>query len=152
MAPSKSPLPLFSTLLSCNPEWRRLCPRGYYVRRRDFIKVIACSAAAWPLAVRAQQTGTKRIGVLAPIAAEDPLFQAREAAFFQGLQQVGWIDGRNAQIDIRHWSTGEADEIRRYAAELVALAPRRHPRCRQRDVGSVVARDPCHSNRVHCGP
>ena len=93
------------------------------MRRRDFIKAIVGSAAAWPLAVHAQQTGIKRIGVLIPPAAEDPLFQAREVAFFQGLQQLGWIDGRNARIDIRHWSTGEADELRRYAAELVALAP-----------------------------
>jgi hypothetical protein len=94
------------------------------MRRREFIKVIAGSAVAWPFAAHAQQAGgIKRIGVLMPATAEDPLFQARKVAFFQGLQQLGWIDGRNARIDIRQWSTGEADEIRRYAAELVALAP-----------------------------
>src|SRR5215475_3949003 len=97
---------------------------GAGMRRRDFIKAIAGSAAARPFAAHAQQAGgIKRIGVLMPATAEDQLFQARKAAFFQGLQQLGWIDGRNARIDIRQWSTGEADEIRRHAAELVALAP-----------------------------
>src|SRR5262245_58952242 len=97
---------------------------GAGMRRRDFIKAIAGSAAAWPFAAHSQQGGgKKRIGVLIPATADDPLFQARKVAFFQGLQQLGWIDGRNVRIDIRLWSTGEADEIRRYATELVALAP-----------------------------
>ena len=64
----------------------------------------------------------RRIGVLMNLAADDPEAQARLAAFQQGLQQLGWTDGRNVRIDIR-WAAGDADDIRKYAAELVALAP-----------------------------
>jgi putative ABC transport system substrate-binding protein len=78
-------------------------------------------AAASPLAARAQQgERMRRVGVLSPN--NDPPAQARHAAFFQGLQQLGWIEGRNVHIDAR-WSAGNATEIRRYAAQLVALAP-----------------------------
>jgi putative tryptophan/tyrosine transport system substrate-binding protein len=62
----------------------------------------------------------RSIGVLMSLAADDPDAQARVAAFRQGLQQLGWTDGRNVQIDIR-WAAGDADRMRRYAAELVAL-------------------------------
>jgi putative ABC transport system substrate-binding protein len=93
------------------------------MRRRDFIKVIAGSAAAWPVAVRAQQSERKRrVGVLMGLAADDAEAQDQIAAFEQGLQQLGWIDGRNLQIDYRR-GAGETDPARRYAAELVALAP-----------------------------
>ena len=92
------------------------------MRRREFITLLG-GAAAWPLAVRAQQAERmRRIGVLTPFAAEDPEAQARVAAFVNGLQQLGWTDGRNLRIDIR-WGAGDAERIRRYAAELVALAP-----------------------------
>ena len=64
----------------------------------------------------------RRIGVLMSLAADDPEGQARIAAFLQGLQQLGWTDGRNVRIDTR-WGAGDAERIRRYAAELVALAP-----------------------------
>ena len=64
----------------------------------------------------------RRIGVLTPFAADDPEGQARLRAFMQGLQQLGWTDGRNLRIDIR-WGAGDAERIRRNAAELVALAP-----------------------------
>ena len=64
----------------------------------------------------------RRIGVLLPAAADDPEYQARVAAFMQGLQQLGWTIGRNLRIDTR-WATTNAAEIRRHAAELVALAP-----------------------------
>ena len=78
---------------------------------------------AWPLAARAQQVERiRRIGVLFGLAADDPETQARHTAFTQGLQQLGWTDGRNVRIDTR-WGAGDADRIRRYAAELVALAP-----------------------------
>jgi putative ABC transport system substrate-binding protein len=81
------------------------------------------AAVAWPLAARAQQPdGMRRIGVLMPGAADDPNGQARIAAFLQGLQQSSWTDGRNVRIDTR-WGAGNADDIRKYAAELVALAP-----------------------------
>ena len=64
----------------------------------------------------------RRIGVLFGLAADDPETQARHTAFAQGLQELGWTDGRNVRIDTR-WGAGDADRIRRYAAELVALAP-----------------------------
>ena len=81
------------------------------------------AAAAWPLAARAQQSERmRRIGVLLPAAADDPEFQARVAAFLQALAQLGWSIGRNVRIDTR-WATANAAEIRRHAAELVALAP-----------------------------
>jgi len=92
------------------------------MRRRAFIAGLG-SAAAWPLAVRAQQTGPmRRIGLLLPAAADDPVFQDRLAAFYQGLALLGWTIGRNVQIDTR-WATANATEIRRQAAELAALAP-----------------------------
>jgi putative ABC transport system substrate-binding protein len=93
------------------------------MKRRDFIAFLGAGAAAWPLAGRAQQAErVRRIGVLMGTAADDPQSQARTAAFAQGLAQLGWIDGRNVQIDTR-WATTNADDIRRHAADLVALAP-----------------------------
>ena len=93
------------------------------MKRRDFMALLGCSAAAWPLAARAQQAERmRRIGVLMPATADDLDGQARIAAFRQGLQQLGWTDGRNVRIDTR-WSAGDADDIRKYAAELAALAP-----------------------------
>jgi len=90
--------------------------------RRQFITLLGGAAAAWPLATRAQQERVRRIGVLMPSAADDPEFQARMTAFLQELAQLGWIDGRNVRIDTR-WGVADADRIRKYAAELVALAP-----------------------------
>jgi putative ABC transport system substrate-binding protein len=93
------------------------------MRRRDFIKVIAGSTAAWPLSLRAQQSEPKRrVGVLMGLAADDPEAQDRIAAFEQSLQQLGWTDSRNLQIDYRR-GAGDTDPTRRYAAELVALEP-----------------------------
>jgi ABC-type uncharacterized transport system substrate-binding protein len=90
-------------------------------RRRQFITLLG-GAAAWPLAARGQQAErVRRIGVLMAVA-DDPEGQARIAAFLQGLQQLGWAEGRNLQIDTR-WGAGDADRFRKYAAELVALAP-----------------------------
>jgi putative ABC transport system substrate-binding protein len=90
--------------------------------RRRFISLIG-GAATWPLAARAQQgERVRRIGVLMSVAADDPEYQARMAAFLQGLQQLGWTDGGNVRIDYR-WGGGDADRIRKYVAELVALAP-----------------------------
>jgi putative ABC transport system substrate-binding protein len=92
------------------------------VRRREFITLISGAAAAWPLVARAQQVERmRRIGVLMNTAAEDPEGQARNTAFVQALQQLGWTEGRNARIDTR-WGT-DAGSTRKYAAELVALAP-----------------------------
>jgi putative ABC transport system substrate-binding protein len=92
------------------------------MNRRDFITLVS-GAAAWPLAARAQQgERVRRIGVLMNLAVNDPEGHARVAAFLQGLQQLGWVDGRNLRVDTR-WGAGDADSFRRYAAELVALAP-----------------------------
>jgi len=93
------------------------------MKRRAFITLICGAAAAWPLAARAQQTDrVRRIGVLMSTAADDAEGQARLRAFVQGLQELGWTDGRNVRFDYR-WPAGDAERIRRYAAELVALAP-----------------------------
>jgi len=88
------------------------------MRRRDFITLLG-GAAAWPLAARAQQ-GVRRIGIMMNLAADDPEGQARVAAFLQGLQETGWVVGRNAQIDIR-WGMGDPERIRKNVTELVAL-------------------------------
>ena len=91
------------------------------LKRREFITLLGGAAAAWPLAARAQQgERMRRIGVLMYWAADDAEGQARLAAFAQALKQLGWSDGRNLRIDTR-WAT--ADDIRRHAAELAALAP-----------------------------
>jgi ABC-type uncharacterized transport system substrate-binding protein len=93
------------------------------MKRREFITLIGGAAAMWPLAARAQQPERmRRIGVLIPTAADDADGQARMAAFLQGLAQLGWSEGRNVRIDTR-WGEGDAERGRRYAAELVALAP-----------------------------
>src|SRR6516165_12092782 len=95
------------------------------MRRRDFIKVIAGSATIWPLAAFAQQgERMRRIGVLGGggLDADDLDIRARIGAFQEGLQQLGWTNGQNVQIDIRV-GAGDADRIRRYAEELVGLAP-----------------------------
>ena len=92
------------------------------MRRRKFIALLG-GAAAWPFAAGAQQAGgVRHIGVLIPSATGDRVFQARLSAFLQELQQFGWSDGRNVRIDIR-WGAGDADLTRKYAVELVALAP-----------------------------
>jgi putative ABC transport system substrate-binding protein len=93
------------------------------MKRREFICLIGGSAAAWPLAVRAQQSDRmRRIGVLMNLGSDDPQSKVRIAAFIQGLQQLGWTDGSDMQIETR-WSMGDPDRARRYATELVTLAP-----------------------------
>jgi ABC-type uncharacterized transport system substrate-binding protein len=92
------------------------------MQRRKFITLLG-GAAASPLAARAQQREQmKRIGILLPAAADDPVFQARLAAFYQALALLGWTIDRNVRIDI-HWATADAGEIRRHAEELATLAP-----------------------------
>ena len=92
------------------------------MNRRDMIALLG-STAMWPIAARAQQPArVRRIGVLMSLAADDPESLVRVTAFAQGLQELGWSVGRNVQVDYR-WGAGDADRIRKYAAELVALAP-----------------------------
>jgi putative tryptophan/tyrosine transport system substrate-binding protein len=93
------------------------------MKRREFITLLGGAAASWPLAARAQQgERMRRIGVLMNLAAGDVEGEARIAAFVQGLRELGWADGRNVQFDYR-WAAGDSDRLRKYAAELVALAP-----------------------------
>jgi ABC-type uncharacterized transport system substrate-binding protein len=92
------------------------------MRRREFITLLG-GAVMWPLAARGQQTERmRRIGILLNARADDPAFQTWLGAFLQGLALLGWTIGRNVRIETR-WSGGKADDTRRYAAELVALAP-----------------------------
>src|SRR5438093_8991377 len=94
------------------------------IRRREFITLLGSVAATWPLAVGAQQPARmRRIGfLLSALPADDPEGQARLTACVQGLQELGWTDGRNVRIDYR-WPAGDAERTRRYATELAALAP-----------------------------
>jgi putative ABC transport system substrate-binding protein len=92
------------------------------MRRREFIKFVSGAAACWPLVARAQRPERiRRIGSLTGIA-DDPIQKPRLAAFLQALQQLGWTEGDNVRVEYR-WGGGDADSIRKYAAELVALTP-----------------------------
>src|SRR5204862_2041660 len=93
------------------------------MRRREFMTLLGGAAATWPRAAHAQQgERVRRIGVLLPATADDAEFQAWVGAFLQELALTGWAIGRNVRIDTR-WATTNAADIRRNAAELVALAP-----------------------------
>jgi putative ABC transport system substrate-binding protein len=93
------------------------------MKRREFITLVGGAALAGPLAARAQQhLGIRRVGVLMPSATEDSEAKARIAGFLQGLQDLGWTDGRNIRIEYR-WGSGDAGRVSKYAEELVALAP-----------------------------
>jgi putative ABC transport system substrate-binding protein len=92
------------------------------MRRREFITLIG-GAAAWPITVYAQQRdGQPRIGILMTSVADSPDGQVRIAAFLQGMQQLGWTDGRNIRMDVR-WSGGSDAAMRKNVTEMVALAP-----------------------------
>src|SRR5215831_8264132 len=94
-----------------------------HTRRRAFIALLGGTAAAWPLAARAQQgERMRRVGVLMNLAADDPEAPGRVAAFAQGLGELGWTIGHNVRIDYR-WAANDPDGGRRYAEELIALAP-----------------------------
>ena len=93
------------------------------IGRREFVAGLGGTVAWWPLAARAQQPDAmRRIGVLMNLSENDPEAQRLVATFREGLAQLGWTDGRNLRIDYR-WSAGDVERIRKYAAELVALAP-----------------------------
>jgi putative ABC transport system substrate-binding protein len=96
------------------------------MKRREFITLLGSAAATWPLAARAQQEQererVRRVGVLTSSTRHDATSQARLGALQQGLHQLGWEDGRNLRIEYR-WAEGDPDALRKYAAELVALAP-----------------------------
>ena len=93
------------------------------MRRREFITLVVGMTAGWPFAARAQDTArTRRIGMLTGISRDDPDAQLRYAAFLEELRQLGWIDGKNVRVDVR-WAAGDANLVRQYASELIALAP-----------------------------
>jgi len=93
------------------------------LKRRDFITLLGGAAAAWPLAARAKQAERmRRIGVLMGYPEGDPQAQANVTALLQGLQNLGWIEGRNVQIDYR-WAGGDPDKAQTFARELIAIMP-----------------------------
>ena len=93
------------------------------MRRREFITLVGGAATAWPLAARAQQSArVRRIGVLTPLAQGDPEGQARDMAFQQGLEKLGWTVGRNVRIDYR-WGIDDIEKANAATEELLAMAP-----------------------------
>ena len=93
------------------------------MKRREFITLLGGAAAAWPRAVWAQQVASvRRIGVLMSYSENDAEAKAYLSGFTQGLQELGWTDGRNARIDVR-WAAGSSDRMRVFAKELVDLQP-----------------------------
>ena len=123
------------------------------MRRRDFIAAAGATAVAWPLAARAQQPAerTRRIGVLAALAEDDPDNQASLAAFQQELDRLGWSQGRNVRIDFR-FARARVDQVEMLAKELVALQPdvsssasrlRSSPRCNARTAVSRSCSSTC---------
>jgi len=119
LAPTSDPHNMASSAGQCD-RLQSSVRRGRSMRRRDFIALVGGSAAAWPLAARAQQSGQmRRIGVLMPLARDNPEAQARITAFLEALQKLGWTEGRNLQIEYR-WGSGN---LQKAAAELVASSP-----------------------------
>ena len=97
------------------------------MRRRKFITLLGGAAAAWPLAARAQQgERMRRVGVLSSLAADDPEAAARNAAFLQTLQELGWTDGRNVRIDYR-WTCGQCRAHSQARGGTARARARRHP-------------------------
>jgi putative ABC transport system substrate-binding protein len=91
------------------------------LRRREFITLLGSAAVAWPIGARAQQPAERmrRIGVLMPV--DEPQGQVRAVAFAEGLEKLGWINGRNISIDYL-WAV-DTDRLRAYATELVGMTP-----------------------------
>ena len=92
------------------------------MRRRQFIVLLGGAAATWPLTTRAQREPLRRVAILLPIAKDTLGAQERYMAFLEAFEQLGWTDGRNVQIVVR-WGGGNEAETRKYAEEIVALAP-----------------------------
>ena len=121
------------------------------LRPREFVTLLG-GRHAWPLAARAQQSDRmRRVGVLMCVAANDPEGQARLAAFLQGLQQLGWIVGRNVRIDIR-WSAGNIDRHSQVRDRVGRARVGRHPGLGRLGRGAVATGDPHRAGRVHADP
>ena len=94
------------------------------MKRRQFITLLGGSAAMWPLAARGQQVPMRRIGIFMNLASDDAEGQSRNAAFLQGLQELGWAVGRNVRIDYRWGASNYApDRMYKDAKELLGLGP-----------------------------
>src|SRR5262245_25041432 len=107
----------------CFRHCLKLCPLGCHMKRREFISFVGGAAAAWPLAARAQEHARlRRVGMLVSLFDSDPENQARIAAFRQELENLGWREGHNIQIEYRS-ASGDAERFRAFAAELVAARP-----------------------------
>src|SRR6516225_8441628 len=114
------------------PSWRGIVPFTHLARegrmtvtigRRELLAALGGAVAAWPLAARAQQGDRmRRLGILMVGAESDPQYQADVAVFREGLQKLGWVDGQNIRIEVR-WAGFDAETMRRYAKELIALQP-----------------------------
>ena len=125
---------------------------GARMRRREFLGVLGGAAAAWPLAARAQQPErVRRIGVLMASAADDPEARPASAAFLQGLQQLGWTDGRNVRIDTR-WAAGQCRRHSQTRGGIGRARARCHPGHWRLDRGAVAAGDPHRADRVRRRP
>ena len=93
------------------------------MKRREFITLLSGATVAWPLAARAQQAArVGQVGVLMVLSENDPAAQAQLTAFRKALQEQGWTEGRNVRFEVR-WAAGEIERVRKYAAEVVQLAP-----------------------------
>jgi putative ABC transport system substrate-binding protein len=93
-----------------------------FIGRREFTTLLSGAAASWSLGARAQQHRVRRVSLLLGIAENDPEAQSRVKAFQQGLRDLGWVNGRNIQINYR-FAAGDPNRIKEYVAELVSLAP-----------------------------
>src|SRR6266508_4762485 len=101
-----------------------LARREEHMRRREFITLLGGAVVSWPLAARAQQPDrVRRVGVLMGFAENDSQALAMIAAFREGLEKLGWTEGRNTRIDIRWTAPADAESRQRFAKELVALQP-----------------------------
>src|SRR3954468_18855768 len=112
------------------------------MRRREFVGLFGGAAVAWPLPARAQEIErVRRIGIIFPAVADDPVFQAWLGAFLQALALLGWTIGRNFRIDTR-WATANSPEIRQGISELLCVRAGRHRGLRLFDRGTAAAGDP----------
>jgi putative ABC transport system substrate-binding protein len=121
------------------------------MRRRELLAVLG-GAGTWPLTVRAEQVASgllRRIGIFMDLSEQDPEGQARVTAFRQGLQELGWAEGRNARFDTR-WTGGDPTRMRRLAAELVSLSPDIIMNWTA-DTGGHATRDSYDTNRLCAG-